>query len=49
MVVNVTRKWKEKTGLHLVLLIFFDLFGLGKLLLFLQNNILHYWQCTFNS
>ena len=28
---------------------FFNLFELGKLLLFLKKNILCYWQCTLNS
>ena len=50
VVVNVTSKWKEKTVLHLVLLGFvFNLFGLGKLLSFLQNNFLYYRQYTFNT
>ena len=50
VVVNVTSKWKEKIVLHLVLLGFvFNLFGLGKLLSFLQNNFLYYRQYTFNT
>ena len=39
VVVNVSRKWKEKIGLHLILLSFFQfIWVLGKLLLFLQNK-----------
>ena len=41
--VNVTRKWKKKIVIHLILLIFFSIY-LGCVSYFMQNNIFYSWQ-----